>query len=137
VPRTALIWLALLALATAGCGSTTLSKKDLQKQAEWIQSLAAEGSLVAQQSAQDRTTETFVRVHTQYMDEAAKKIGKELDAKHASGSLERKRMAAVRLADSLSSELGRLHDAPGDRHLASELERELRQIADDAQRLAK
>ena len=45
MPLRASIWLALIVLAAAGCGGGTLSRKALQKQAESIQSLAAEGTL--------------------------------------------------------------------------------------------
>ena len=56
--------LAFACLALVGCGGSTLSSKELQKQAEAVQSFAAEGALVAKGVEQARTTDTFVRVHS-------------------------------------------------------------------------
>jgi hypothetical protein len=138
VKRSALIGLALAVLAAAGCGSGgTLTKKTLQKQAQSIESLAAEGSMVAQGAAQGRTTDPFVRVHAQYLQEAAKKIEQELGSSHASGSLEDKRRKGLKLAVTVGQELGRLHRAPGDRELAHRLQSGLTKDADDAKSLAK
>jgi hypothetical protein len=70
VPLKAWIWLALVLLPVAACGGGgTLSTKAFQKQAESLQSLAAEGALVADGTAEGRTTETFVSVHTEYLRE--------------------------------------------------------------------
>lgn len=65
--RLATVGVALALLALSGCGGGgTLSKEELQKQYEAIQSLAAEGALVADGVADDRATETFVAVHSLY-----------------------------------------------------------------------
>ena len=82
--RLATVGVTLALLALAGCGGGgTLSKEELQKQYEAIQSLAAEGALVADGAADGRTTETFVAVHSLYLSEAAGKI--ETDLRSAKG----------------------------------------------------
>jgi hypothetical protein len=136
-PR-ATIWLTIAILVTAGCrGGGTLSKKDLEKQAEAVQSFAAEGALVAKGAEQGRTTDTFVRVHTDYLAKAVRKVETELSSKQASGSLDQKRKDAARLALLVSLNLERLHRHPGDRALAGELGSELEDDAAAAEKLAK
>ena len=135
--RGAWIWVALVLAATSCGGGGTLSNKDFQKQAEAVQSFAAEGVLVAQAVQQGRTTETFVRVHTEYLAKAARKVESELGSKHASGSLEQKREGAARLALLVSLNLDRLHRHPSDQALAAQLRQELADNADAAEQLAK
>jgi hypothetical protein len=138
VPRRATICLAIAVLAMAGCGGgSTLSKKDLQKQAEAVQSFAAEGALVAQGAQEGRTTDTFVRVHTEYLTKAVKKVESELGSKKAGGSLDDKRARAMELASLVSDDLEQLHRDPGDRGLATRLRSELAKHAVTAEELAK
>ena len=129
--------LAVAVLALVGCGDSTLSSKELQKQAEAVQSFAAEGALVAKGVEQARTTDTFVRVHTDYLAKAARKVETELSSKQASGSLDQKRKDAARLALLVSLNLERLHRHPGDQALAGELGSELEDDAAAAEKLAK
>ena len=132
------ICLAIAILAAAGCGGGgTLSKKDLQKQAEAVQSFAAEGALVAQSAEEGRTTDTFVRVHTDYLAKAARKVESELGAKNASGSLEQSREDTTKLALLVSQHLDRLHRNPGDRGLAARIRLALAKNAATAEELAR
>jgi hypothetical protein len=138
VPRGKTVYLAIAVLASAGCGGGgTLSEKDLKLQAEAVQSFAAEGALVAKGVEQGRTTDTFVRVHTDYLAKAARKVETELGSKQASGRLDQQREDAARLALLVSLNLERLHRHPGDQDLAGELSSELEDNADAAERLAK
>ena len=102
-----------------------------------MQSLAAEGGLVAQGRADGRATGTFVSVQTEYLAKAAGKIERELGSAHASGGLEQKRKSALRLAGRITDELEQLHRAPDDAKLAARLESELRDEAAAAEKLAK
>jgi hypothetical protein len=138
MPLKAWICLALLVLPTAACGGGgTLSSKAFQKQAESLQSVAAEGALVAEGSADGRTTETFVSVHSEYLSKAATKVETKLRSAQARGDLEEKRKAALRLAGRITDELEQLHRAPDDQMLAARLAAELRDEADAAEKLAK
>jgi hypothetical protein len=138
VPRGTTICLAIAILATAGCGGGgTLSKKDLKLQAEAVQSFAAEGALVAKGAEQGRMTDTFVRVHTEYMAKAVRKVETELNAKQANGSLDQKRKEAARLALLVSLNLARLHRHAGDQAVAAELGSELEDNAAAAEKLAR
>ena len=131
--RGALIALGLLLLAGCGGGGSA-SQKDIQKQFEAIQSLAAEGALVADGAADGRTTDVFVRVHTGYLDEAARKVQAQLSSEHASGAAERDRIRAARLASSVADQLARLGDDPGDHEAARRIQRRLERDAALAER---
>jgi hypothetical protein len=131
VVRLATVGVALAVLALSGCGGGgTLSNEELQKQYEAIQSLAAEGALVADGVADDRTTETFVAVHSLYLSEAAGKVETEL--RSANGPEQ-----AVSLARRVAEDLDRLHDEPDDPALARRLSEQLQASAADAEERAK
>jgi hypothetical protein len=137
VPRGVWIWIALVVAATSCGGEGTLSEKSFRIQAESIQSLAAESGLVAEGGAEGRTTETFVSVHTTYLQKEAQKIKESLASASASGTLDKKRAAAQQLAGRVADELGELHRAPGDRALAARLKPMFEEDADVAEKLAK
>jgi hypothetical protein len=62
----------VLLLAAAGCGGKgALGPKALQQEATGLQSLAAEGGILAGDAARGRSTSVFLRVHTQYLTKAA------------------------------------------------------------------
>ena len=125
--RSAALGVALALLALAGCGGGgTLSQKELQKQYEAIQSLAAEGALVADGAADDRTTETFVSVHSLYLSEAARKVETDLSSAKAP-------QPAVRLARQVAEDLEQLHEEPDDPDLARRLSGQLAGYASDAE----
>jgi len=127
----------IVALIAAGCGSSSLTAHQLKKEIESIQSFAAEGSTLAQGAAESRSTTIFVRVHSQYLEQGAEKLGTKLDQAQVSSDLEPKREQAVKLASEVQQDLGRLHRDPGNRELAHRIQLELSSAADDAEQLAK
>lgn len=135
--RAAPVLLVLALLASAGCGGGALSKKQLQTQIQSVQSFAAEGSLLADQAARGRSTEPFVRVHTEYMQKALKKVETELQRPVAGGQSNETRLRALKLLAQVSAELGRLHRAPGEPELADRVHSALANLADLAEKLAK
>ena len=129
--------LTLFVLLLAGCGGGgSVSQTDVQKQFEAIQSLAAEGALVAGGAAQGRTSDVFVRVHTGYLDDAARKVATKLSSAQASGAVDRDRERAERLASRVADELERLSDDPGDRAGARRIQEQLERDAALAERRA-
>jgi hypothetical protein len=129
--------ISVLLLVAAGCGGGgSVSQNDIQKQFEAIQSLAAEGALVADGAADGRTTDVFVRVHTGYLYKAARKVEGQLSSAHASGATERDRVRAARLASSVSDQLARLGADPSDHEAAHRIQRGLERDAALAERLA-
>jgi cell division protein ZapA (FtsZ GTPase activity inhibitor) len=65
VPPAIALAVVLAALAAAGCGVPSEPKK----QAEEVESVAAEGALLAHDASEGRTTATFTRVHVQTLRE--------------------------------------------------------------------
>jgi hypothetical protein len=129
--------ISVVLLVAAGCGGGgSVSHKDIQKQFEAIQSLAAEGALVADGAADGRATDVFVRVHTGYLDKAARKVETQLSSERASGAAERDRVRAARLASSVSDQLASLGADPGDREAAHRIQRGLERDAALAEREA-
>ncbi len=137
MPRGTWLWLVVVVAATSCGGGSTLSQKSLQLQAEAVQSLSAEGALVAGGVVEGRTTSVFVRVHSRYLQKQARKVETKLASSKASGTLEEKRASATRLAGRVGDELEQLHRAPGDRSLAARLKSRLEHDADRAKELAK
>lgn len=129
--------LGLLVLLPSGCGGGgSVSQTDVQKQFEAIQSLAAEGALVADGAADDRSTDVFVRVHSGYLNRAAGKVATELSSARASGTVDGKRVRAARLATHVADRLATLAGDPGDSAGARRIGAQLRVDAALAKRLA-
>ena len=60
-------------LLLAGCGGQgALGKKALQQEATGLQSLAAEGDILASDAARGRSTPVFIRVHAGELAKAAR-----------------------------------------------------------------
>ena len=120
----------------AACGSpSTLTKHRLSKEAETVQSTAAEGATLAAQVARGRTTEPFARIHAHELAEQAKSAGKVLREAQAPG-YDPDREKAAHVAGQVEQALERLHAAPGDRELARQLQHELEQDAATAGKVA-
>ena len=125
-----------MVLALAGCGGGAIGPHAFEKDVESIQSLAAEGALVAAQVAHGDATETFVRVHTQYLKREASALERRLSGARVAASLVAKRRRAVRVAARVERDLERLHRHPGDRGLGARLSNDLELAAKQAEGLA-
>jgi hypothetical protein len=126
-----------LVLLTAGCGgSATLTEHSLRKEAEKVQSSAAEGALLAADVARGRTTEPFARIHSGKLAEQAKSVANVLRTAKAPGIEADRRQAAATAAE-VEQALERLHSAPTDRVLAGRLQHALEREAAAAGKLAR
>jgi hypothetical protein len=130
------VCLLAVALALAGCGGGPLGRHAFEQDVESIQSLAAEGALVADQVAGGNATQTFVRVHTRYLGRAAGSLRRKLAAARVAPSLARKRRQAVLIAATVDQDLELLRRHPGDRQLGRRLGDELERAAKQAEELA-
>jgi small-conductance mechanosensitive channel len=122
----------------AGCGGGgTLSHDSLRKEAESIQSVAAEGALLAHDSADGRTTTPFVSVHSEVLAESAGKVAQKLESAAVEPGLEQDRARAERLATRIEEELDQLDEHPDDQAEARRVADELDQAAKAAEELAR
>jgi hypothetical protein len=113
--------LAGIVLAT-GCGQPAT----LEKQAEAVGSIAAEGALLAHDAGEGSTLGPFTEVHAQ----ALRKKLAELDAVIDDREL-------ARVSADVDSALQRLEEAPGDRPSARTAERELDEATEAADQIGK
>jgi hypothetical protein len=111
----------LLVLVLAACGVP----QELPKQAEEVESVAAEGSLLAHDAAEGSTTGTFTREHAKAL---RKLLGQVRPA------IEDRRLG--RLADRADTALERLAEDPNDERGAGGIEKELGSVAEAAGKLA-
>ena len=121
-----------IGLLAAGCGSGgTLSAKALSQESSTIQSLAAEGAMLARDSAAGKTTHVFTRVHSEYLHKAASQSAKSLQSAETTPALRPKLRRTARVATRVSSELEQLGHASSteQQRLARELERHAKALA--------
>jgi len=131
IARIAIPLAALLLLVACG-GQGTLGKKALSQEAKGIQSLAAEGSLLAGDAARGRSTTVFTRVHARFLRDAARKSAATLE--HGGTS---KAQRLGRVADRVGNDLERLSRSGSDRELQRLLEHDLALASAAAKRLDK
>jgi hypothetical protein len=108
----ALVVALLAVLLTAACGGQgTLDAKALEQQSKAVQSLAAEGALLAQDSAAGKSTGIFRREHSNELSAAASKTEASLASASTEPALEPKLHALTALAGKVGADLKRLASA--------------------------
>ena len=134
--RIALSALGAAVVCLAGCGgSSALTAKGLEQQAGTLQSLAAEGSMLAGDTADGKTTVSFTRVHATDLGDAAAAVGTALGSAQAEPGVAARAKRAERLAGLVHTDLAALAAAPGDEAQARTLERQLERAAETAKTL--
>jgi hypothetical protein len=126
--------LATIATWSSGCGGN-IRADELSRSVDTLISSAAEGSLLAQGAAEDRTKATFVRVRARELTEVTDHEGEKLSDASASQALTKEKRAAVALAGRISTALGELQTSPTDEETAQRAERELTRLAARGERL--
>jgi hypothetical protein len=115
---------AALAGVASGCGGY-IRNEELRRGVESLGSAAAEGQLLAQDVARDRTRSTFARVQARELADDVNHEAEKLRDAGAEGDMVTFKENAVRLAQDISGALGELQVAPGDeangRHVATKL----------------
>jgi hypothetical protein len=115
----------ILALLGAGCGSGgKLGAKALSQQSKSLQSLAAEGALLAQDAVSGKTTRIYTREHSSDLYKAASQAEASLKAAKTESALEPKLRQLAALAAQVRAALKRLGGASkeGQRALGRELQ---------------
>jgi len=125
----------LAVVLLAGCGGP-IQRDQLKHRVKTLASDAADGSLLARGVAEGRTRSTFVRAHGRELSDDVDHQAEELHDPHADPPRAAKKQQAVAIAESISSALGQLHVAPGDRQPARTAERQLDALAKRANDLA-
>ena len=101
-------------LALPGCGGA-IKQEELARGIASLGAIAAEGELMADGAARDRTKATFTRVQARTLAEEADHEAEKLADAQAQGSLAGARDQAVQLAQDVSDALAELRVRPGDR----------------------
>jgi hypothetical protein len=131
------VLLALSLLLVSACGGGgDLSAEALKKEAESIQSFAAEGGLLARDVADGRSTAPFTRVHAGELAKNAAKLEQTLASARPAPGVEADQDRAVHLAARVAATLIELEQAPGDADAARRVQRELEAFAKQAEELA-
>jgi hypothetical protein len=113
-----------------------MQSEELQRGVKTISSAAAEGALLAQGVADNRTRSTFTRVQARDLADEMTHEAEKLSDAQAAGKVARDKAAAVALAQDVSSALGDLQVAPGDERGAPGLKRRLERLRGQADDLA-
>jgi hypothetical protein len=125
----------VVAMTLAGCGGP-MQSEELQRGVDSISSAAAEGALLAEGVAQDRTRSTFTRVQSGDIAEQMTHEAEKLQDAEASGKVARAKAQAVALAQDVSAAMGDLQVAPGDERGAAALQRRLERLRGQADDLS-
>lgn len=109
--------LTAVVLLVVGCGPPGT----LAKQADEVHSVAAEGSILAHDASEGDTTAAFTRVHSRALRRKLAEVLAVVDHRDL-----------ARVARTVSRDLQKLAEKPGDRGLAGRLEGRLERAADEA-----
>jgi hypothetical protein len=102
----------ILALVGAGCGGGgKLGAKALSQHSKSLQSLAAEGALLAQDAVSGKTTRVFTREHSSDLYKAASRAEASLKAAKTEPALQPKLRQLAALGSQVSAALKRLGGA--------------------------
>ena len=115
-------------LAAPGCGGP-MQAQELARSVQTLESSAAEGALLAEDVARDRTKATFARAHSRDLSETVDHEAEKLADADANGEVAMRKSQAVDLADRISQALGKLQDSPGVESEGASAERQLRSSA--------
>jgi hypothetical protein len=135
--RIALTLLVAGAVASlAGCGGP-ITPDELARSIQTLESTAAEGQLLADDVARDRTKATFARVHARdlgdVVDHEAEKLN---DAEADRSDVAAAKTKAIDLADRIGTALGQIQVAPGSETDGRKAADALGRLSQDAKTLA-
>jgi hypothetical protein len=127
--------LAFVLALSAGCGGGTLDAEALSKEFEAVESLAAEGALLADGAARAKTMSPFTLVHAGELAQTAGEKTKRLESAQVASGLQAKAREAATLSARISELLETLGEAPDDRAGAEVVKKMLSDAAESARRL--
>ena len=128
--------LAGVAVALSGCGGP-IQPDELARSIETLESTAAEGALLAQDVARDRSKATFVRAHARDLGDVVQHEAEKLsDAEADEADVASAKTDAVDLADRIGTALGQIQTAPGSETDGRTAAAALNRLSGDAKKLA-
>jgi hypothetical protein len=136
--RTSRLTVALLAFVVAVllAGCEPLGPDELRREVQTVHSLAAEGSVLADQIAAQNTKRTFARVQARELAAAAEHSAERLTDAHPADGLEAPTQRAIALAEDVSAAVGQIEVAPDDASGAAAAADRLRSLARGTDALA-
>jgi hypothetical protein len=124
------------AATLAGCGGA-ITPGELSRSIQTLESSAAEGALLADDVARDRSKATFVRVHARDLSDVVVHEAEKLNDAHAdSADVASAKISAIDLADRIDTALGQIQVAPGSERDGRESAAALTRLSEDAKKLA-
>lgn len=130
----AIAWVLLACVAVGGCGRET--RHDVRVSVEQLSSIAAEGALMANDLSNDRTKNTFVRVHGEELSSQAQHEAEKLHDAPVDPAFRTRIDKAIQLASDIGGDIDDLRVSPQDREQARKVESDLHRLADESSRLA-
>jgi len=125
-----------LAAPLSGCGGP-IQPDELARSIETLESTAAEGALLADDIARDRTKATFARAHARDLGDVVQHEAEKLhDAEADEADIAAAKTDAVDLADRIGSALGRIQTAPDSETDGRTAAEALGRLSEDAKTLA-
>jgi hypothetical protein len=128
--------IAAASLAMAGCSAKDVTAFRLQHDAEQVQSLAADGALLAQGVEEGDLTGPFVRVHAGELAAEATRLREVLASAEPGPARADATAAVVRLSGRVATRLDELGRRSGDRAAAAAIRADLEGVARRAERIA-
>jgi hypothetical protein len=125
-----------LAAAAAGSGCGRETNHDVRISIEQLSSIAAEGALMADDVARDRSKNTYVRVHGEELSSQAEHEAEKLNDAPIDPALRDRVEKAIGLAGEIGGGIDDLRVAPQDRQKAAQTVQDLKKWADEARKLA-
>ena len=123
------------ALCVSGCGGP-MQPEELARSIQTLESSAAEGALLADDVARDRTKATFARAHARELGETVIHEAEKLNDADAEADVAAAKARAIELADQISAELGRIQVAPNSETEGRSAEQSLTRLGERAGKLA-
>jgi hypothetical protein len=123
------------ALCLWGCGGP-MKPDELARSIETLESTAADGALLADHVARDRTKATFARAHARELGETVIHEAEKLNDADAEADVAATKVRAIELADRISAALGRIQIAPDSETEGRTAEETLSRLSERAGQLA-
>ncbi len=125
---------AAMAAPLSGCGREP--RHDVRISVEQLASIAAEGALMGDDVARDRTKITFVRVHGEELSSQAEHEAEKLNDAPAAPDLRGPIQTAIKLSSDIGGAIDDMRVSPQDRAQARSAATNLRKLARKARDLA-